>query len=674
MSSNTLPKLNAFRLKTLVAAIASAILFSNAEAAGLGDLTVLSSLGQPLRAEVELILNSKADEGALTVKLASFEAFRQANIEFNPALPSLRFAVERRGDRQVVRVTSVQPMNEPFIDMLLELSGSSSRVVREYIFLLDPASLYSAQAEVVSPSAASTAPALQPKPVQASPAANKPAPQAAQAAARSAAPTKADARPADRPATPASIGGKPRLTLSSPMAASGPGIPMAEYAAMEKAVAAADERVKVLEQKVGDLQKLLEVTNSLLEELRKHNELAKADLKPAAASAAESPAAPDIKPAAPAVPAPAVPAKPTPAAPPPDTGWSDELYLLPGAGLLLALLGAFGIYTSRRRKAHKPQAATMFADSIHATNPVPAAAGSHGIDAGAGVISAGGALPGAQTPTGEVDVVSEADVYIAFGRDVQAEQVLKEALRIQPQRHAARVKLLTIYATRKDLQAFESLARELYSMTKGEGDAWMQAATMGIEIDPANPLYAAGKLPAKAAVIELLEEPAAAASPAMPLPLPESEPAADAEPAALADPLANLTPTEEIMPVAVASNALDFDLSGMDAEETAVPAIPSPLLDEPTAEAAAVDFDVLLPEVPFVSEEPKEEPAPLDFDFLLPELPGAATTPEAASASLDEPKAEIGLLDLDFLLPDTAAGAKPEAADATGTAPPSRTS
>lgn len=151
MHSNKRPKLGSFNLKTLSAALASALLFSNAYAAGLGKLTVLSSLGQPLRAEIELTSVSKDEIGALAAKLASGDAFRQANIEFNPALSALRFAVEQRGDRQLIRVTSTQPLNEPFVDMLLELSGPSGRLVREYTFLLDPADLRTTQSAQVAP-------------------------------------------------------------------------------------------------------------------------------------------------------------------------------------------------------------------------------------------------------------------------------------------------------------------------------------------------------------------------------------------------------------------------------------------------------------------------------------------------------------------------------------------
>jgi pilus assembly protein FimV len=145
-------------LKTLVAAIAGAVVLTSAvHAAGLGKITVLSALGQPLRAEIELTSVSSEEANGLVAKLANPDAFRAANIDFNPALLSLRFAVEQRSGRQIVRITSSQPMNEPFVDMLLELSWNSGRLVREYTFLLDPAELRTTQSAQVAPAAGASA-------------------------------------------------------------------------------------------------------------------------------------------------------------------------------------------------------------------------------------------------------------------------------------------------------------------------------------------------------------------------------------------------------------------------------------------------------------------------------------------------------------------------------------
>ncbi|HYU70741.1 MAG TPA: FimV/HubP family polar landmark protein [Burkholderiales bacterium] len=117
----------------------SLILPSLAWAAGLGKLSVLSALGQPLRAEIEIVSLQRSEGDTLGARLAPGEVFRQANIDLNPALLSVKFAVQRRpGGQYVMTLTSGQPINEPFIDMLVELNWANGRLVREYTFLLDP--------------------------------------------------------------------------------------------------------------------------------------------------------------------------------------------------------------------------------------------------------------------------------------------------------------------------------------------------------------------------------------------------------------------------------------------------------------------------------------------------------------------------------------------------------
>jgi len=95
-----------------------------------------------------------------------------------------------------------------------------------------------------------------------------------------------------------------------------------------------------------------------------------------------------------------------------------------------------------------------------------------------------------------VDPVAEADVYLAYGRDLQAEEILKEALRANPTRLAIRLKLLEVYAKRRDTKGFEQLAVQLYAETKGSGEDWGKAQELGRGIDPDNPLYQPGGAPA----------------------------------------------------------------------------------------------------------------------------------------------------------------------------------
>src|SRR5258706_3898937 len=128
-------------------------------AAGLGRLSVQSALGQPLRAEVDVTSVARDEAGSLAVRLASQAAFQQANLEMNPALSALRFQLDKRSDGSyVVRITSLNPINEPYLDLLLELTWGTGRVLREYTVLLDPPALR-AQPDVIPP-VAQQAPAV----------------------------------------------------------------------------------------------------------------------------------------------------------------------------------------------------------------------------------------------------------------------------------------------------------------------------------------------------------------------------------------------------------------------------------------------------------------------------------------------------------------------------------
>lgn len=107
-----------------------------------------------------------------------------------------------------------------------------------------------------------------------------------------------------------------------------------------------------------------------------------------------------------------------------------------------------------------------------------------------------------QLDAGDVDPVAEADVYLAYGRDLQAEEILKEALRTDPNRTALHQKLADIYAKRHDRKAFEAVAQTLHGLTQGKGVDWQRLADQGRILDPENALYQpAGSAPLSAAAV-----------------------------------------------------------------------------------------------------------------------------------------------------------------------------
>src|SRR5690606_5379812 len=159
-----------------------------------------------------------------------------------------------------------------------------------------------------------------------------------------------------------------------------------------------------------------------------------------------------------------------------------------------ALAAAHGIRRrSQRRRGEALENSRLMAESALKTNSLFGSTGGQTVDTSNSMFNSSFSPSASQLDTNEVDPVAEADVYIAYGRDVQAEEILKEALRNQPERDAVRAKLLEIYANRKDANAFGAMAAELYGRSGGQGEEWQQAVVLGAALDPENPLYAEGR-------------------------------------------------------------------------------------------------------------------------------------------------------------------------------------
>jgi len=641
--SNRPPRQSLLQLGIALALATSAF---GAQAAGLGRLNVLSSIGQPLRAEIELTAVGAEESASLVARLAAPDAFAQANIDYGSMLNSLRFSVQRRGNgNPFVLVTSTQQINEPFLDVLVELSWSSGRLVREYTLLIDPPGANPAQRladpgqavqplppvvparstrRAPPPAVASTPPV--PAAVAAPPA-SRPAPAAAGSgagadytvqsgdtalsivranrqdgvsleqmlaalyrdnpqafsgnvnrlmagatvkipdAATAQALDGAEARrivaqssnfgsyreriaqnaaqaPTSRAAGQQASGQlstrvedtsvpaetRDRLQLSRPDAPTkaatggtrtGVGGPSAEdLAAKERELQETKTRLALLEKNVSDLQQLLALKNQTLADLQKTAPPAAATAAPtpaappAPAPTAQAPAAPPAAETAPptppvATPAPAPePAATTPApapakvapvkvapAPAPDDGFfaglMENSLLMIGLLAIVVLLVGYFLFTMRRRRKLARFEDSIFVDNsvLHA-NSVFGTTGGQSVDtANSGFHSNFVPVAGNLPEQNEVDPVAEADVYIAYGRDAQAEEILKEALRADGSRQAVRLKLLEIYAKRGDAKTFETMSSELYAASGGQGDDWKQAAALGQTIDPHNPLY-----------------------------------------------------------------------------------------------------------------------------------------------------------------------------------------
>ncbi|WPB55126.1 FimV/HubP family polar landmark protein [Xylophilus sp. GOD-11R] len=759
-----------------------AFLPASVHALTLGGMTVQSSLGEALRAEVQVFDLTPAESSSLTVQPGTPTTFRNAGVEYNAALAGMQISIERQPNgRAVLRMLGARPVNEPFLDVLLEASWAGGRLSRNYTVLLDPptagqrASAPAPLAPQIPPAAAPAA-AIAPAPVPrtvATPAlpANprSPAPVAPPAqtasevtvrpgdtAGRIAARNKAPAVSLDQmlvamlQANPdAFIGGnvnrvragavldmpsdadaaaipadqarqtviaqsrdfnefRRRLAASAPTTAtvapqrqSGgsvqtqvqerrPAATAPDRLTLSKGTTAAApstaeaDRIARANQERDSAQRLAELSRNV-DELNRlnarpgNNATAAPPASPAptpapapvptpapspepapapppaatpapATEPAEAPPPPPAPAEAPAAPAPATPPatspavapQPTPPAtlpvPAEDLRPSDSLLdgtpfedpkVIGVVGLLVALVVSLVSYrTIRRRRG--------LADDQGFVEKGPdsffgASGGQHinTRDGGPSTLATSYS-PSQLDAGGEVDPIAEADVYLAYGRDAQAEEILKEAIRNHPDRTALHAKLAEIHAKHKNLPAFQALAAEAHKLTGGTGSDWDRIQALGQELEPGNPLFST----AAAAGAGLAAGAVAAATAAAPRPSPapvEPEPEPDDE------------PEEDI--------TLDFDPIP---EPAPAPAEPEPEPEPELPPSLDLDFGAFTPDTasqrPAPVSAPAEEDTEFDLDFNLDDI-GPAAEPAPSPASNPEPMPSLDLsgfsLDLD---------------------------
>ena len=715
----------------LAATVALGLPVSEAHALAIGRITVLSTLGQPLRAEVD-ILNIDADEAAsLRAVIASPEAFRTAGMEYHSILQSLRVAIQKRSDgRTVLVLSSDRIVNEPFIDLILETSWATGRILRGYTLLFDPPKIQAAEAPAaaatqiaVSPAAAPVATAAIPAPAASPAAALSDAGKATgqrvvkpgDTAGRIASETKAPSVSLDQMlaallrANPAAFSGgnvnrlKAGTTLDIPSAEQASAIPQAEakqalvaqsrdYSEFRKRLAeaapatqtaaadrksggqvkatvedkksaaatpdkltlskgstqakAADEVAKTQQSKeaaarVAELSKnladLSKVKGSLASASAPTGSVAPSATATVASAAAPgivvAAAAPVIAPSAALAAAPAVApvspaqtAKPKPIPPAPEPGFIDRLTSDPliggGAAALIAALGIGGFFAWKRR--NKPadmddglspgeQPASVFAPDAAAEVPAPVA--------GSSMIYSPSQLDSA----GDVDPVAEADVYLAYGRDIQAEEILREALRVTPTRIAIHAKLLEIYAKRRDVKGFETLATEAKEVSQGQGPEWTVICRLGRDLDSANSLYyPPGAAPAGVAAAS---RPAPSSDDTMKMPAVKAQAGAPAAQAASAAAAMAGSPDLNV----------DFDLQQLSGV-LASAASPAPAAAPAKSASAA----------PAVAKAAAADDMMLSFDLDAPATPAPVAALKAASAPAAAPAPEAGMIEFDM--------------------------
>jgi pilus assembly protein FimV len=618
------PALHGWKLQlkraSMVSLAVAACWSIQAQALSLSTIRVTSALGEPLHAQIDLTQLTADDLATLSASIANAEAYKAAGLEYGAALSSVVVSVQKTADgRAHLLLRSDRPINDPFIDMIVEVNWATGRIVRDYTILLDPrTSMRSPVAPMpaMSPAVSSSAPwsttdgqpakktgvAAPVVPssgstvtVQAGDTAGKIAlahlqsgvsleqmlasmlnanPQAfingdinrikagaliqapdAQAASlispqearqtlvassknfgeyrqRAALiPTESVKTKSDRQSS-----GQVQTKIEDKAPASGnPDKLRLSQAKVQSGTSAADDLAK--QKKVADTQTRTTELNKNIADLKQVGTAAsKAGMgsalpgiaAPAALSGASSASTTSTQTVtaslavgsstltvtatgivSPTLTASATPApvKPRVVSKPPmpepsfmDKLFGEPLYAIGAAGLLAALLGGFVFWRKNRNGADGNVDSSFLASRLQPDSFFSGSGGQQ-VNTSESDAATGSSMmysPSQLDAAGDVDPVAEAEVYIAYGRDLQAEEILKEALRTQGSRVAIHVKLLEIYAKRRDAKAFDLVSREVYNLTNGQGADWDRVCQIGNELNPSEPMYQPGGKPSDA--------------------------------------------------------------------------------------------------------------------------------------------------------------------------------
>ncbi len=126
------------RIQALLVSVFTAFAAVYASALGLGEIKLNSALNQPLDAEIRLLQVRDLTEKEIIIGLASQDEFQRLGIERPHYLTDLSFAVDLGASGgPVVKVSTLKPIREPFLDFIVQAQWPSGKLLREYTLLID---------------------------------------------------------------------------------------------------------------------------------------------------------------------------------------------------------------------------------------------------------------------------------------------------------------------------------------------------------------------------------------------------------------------------------------------------------------------------------------------------------------------------------------------------------
>jgi len=567
-----------YKIMQISLAACLALMPFSIHAAGLGRLDVSSSLGEPLKAQIELLLVSPDELASLVAAIAPEDAYATQGIPHLAIHNSIKVELAKNAaGLPMLKLISNQPITDPYLDILIQVDWASGRLQREYTVLLDPPG-YQATADIAdaplteplqSAASANTSSVTEParptvgsqssvkkirksrEPVEQDSLADgsdtrviktKPgdtlssvakelqvegvsldqmliglyennqeaffsgnmnrlkvgriikaptkdsliaiSPQEAKTSVKlhsanwnayrsrlagsvAVVSTTAETEQkqsssgkisaAEDKAMPAKVGPQDVVKLSAGEKQAGNSADakmtalQEEATAREKSLKDAEARTIALEKQIQDMKKLLALKNQSMAELQKN-------------------------------------AKPVPAVAP-----QAELGLLDGLMNLTVLVGVLvagllvATWTYLRNKRRK--SLDGFGRDVIMPTDLQANTAGTATSNDSFLSHMSQAVDNQTASDSNVDPIAEAEVYMAYGRDAQAEAILKNAIAKEPTLYERHIKLLEIYVARQDAFAFEDIARDLHTTLANNDPVWIKVTELGLSVDPENSLY-----------------------------------------------------------------------------------------------------------------------------------------------------------------------------------------